>query len=245
MYKCISAYECICFACACLHSRHPVCEFCKLFRELAVSLYCWWQWKICLTGAAFWWKLISAPFCFGNEKGEETHHARATHLSGCFSPGCLTAAGGKGDVFQIWHVGCWTGNLLLPPHLRPLAGVIPNICVELCAFFCFYPSSSLWLSHPSPCLPNIRASQPACCWEAFLFRLLNFPSSRRFLTGSYTSVPLFPLNSLPGLCAGGMREQRRAVRNHCAGCLTLPYDVFPSSPQLNIAVHFLCRKSEN
>lgn len=156
-----------------------------------------------------------------------------------------SGGGGKGDVFQIWHVGCWTGNLLLPPHLRPLSGVIPNICVELCAFFCFYPSSSLWLSHPSPCLPNIRASQPACCWEAFLFRLLNFPSSRRFLTGSYTSVPLFLLNSLPGLCAGGMREQRRAVRNHCAGCLTLPYDVFPSSPQLNIAVHFLCRKSEN
>lgn len=156
------AYECICFACACLHSRHPVCEFCKLFRELAVSLHCWWQWKICLTGAAFWWKLISAPFCLENKKvvaGGGTHHTRATHLSGCFSLRRV-AGGWRGDGFQIWHVGCWTGNLLLPPHSGTLTRVIPNICVEPCAFFCLYPSSSLWLSQPL-FLPSKHPGQSA------------------------------------------------------------------------------------
>lgn len=196
----------------CLHSRHPVCEFCNLFTALAVSLYCWWEWKICLTVVAFQWKFTSAPFCFAKKKkktGVETHHTSAG-----FSLGCLMAVeeGRRIDVFQIWHVGCWAGNLLLPPHLRHLTGVIPTICKELCAFFL-----SLSLLVPlTPCLPNIQASQPACCWEAFLFHLLNFPSSRRFLTGSYTSVPLFLLNSLPWpLCR---RHERAALGCQASVC---------------------------
>lgn len=64
--------------------------------------------------------------------GKETHHTSAG-----FSLGCLMAVeeGRRIDVFQIWHAGCWAGNLLLPPHLRHLTGVIPTICKELCAFF--------------------------------------------------------------------------------------------------------------
>lgn len=114
---------------------------------------------------------------------------------------------GGGDVFRVWQGGWGTCKLLLPAHLRPLTIIIPNIRELLCAFFCLYPSLPLWLFYPSLCLPNIQTSQPACWWEPSLFHLLNFPSSGRFMRGSYTSVPLFLLNSLLGLCAGGMREQ--------------------------------------
>lgn len=47
-----------------------------------------------------------------------------------------------------------------------------------------------------------------------VFGLLNFPSSGRFLTDSYTSAPLFLLNALIGPCAGGTRKQDWAVKNH-------------------------------
>lgn len=49
---------CVC-ACVCLFC---LCEFCKLFTALAVSIHCWWQWKVCLIVAVPQWKFNSAPF---------------------------------------------------------------------------------------------------------------------------------------------------------------------------------------
>lgn len=56
----------------CLRSRLPVClcEFCKLFTALAVSIHCWWQWKVCLIVVVLQWKFNSAPFRW--EKKNET-----------------------------------------------------------------------------------------------------------------------------------------------------------------------------
>lgn len=83
---------------------------------------------------------------------------------------------------------------------------------------------TLALSTLLPFPPNIQAGEAALPVENSVFSLLNFPSSGRFLTDSYTSAPLFLLNSLVGPCAGGTRKQHRAVRNHYVRCLTLPYD---------------------
>lgn len=122
------------------------------------------------------------------------------------------------------------------------------LCLSLSLFITLAPST------PLPAPPNIQSSEPACWWEVSLFSLLNFPSSGRFLTDSYTSVPLFLLNSLLGLCAGGMREAHRAVRNHCASCLTLPCDSHlpflhsflpPVFLHVFIAVHFWRGKPKN
>lgn len=111
--------------------------------------------------------------------------------------------------------------------LKPLTLIIWTICALFCAIFSLrlYLSFSLSVSIvPSVCPTHIQLRQPACCWEVSLFSLLNFPTSRRFLTESHTCVPLLLLTSLLGLCAGGMRMQCRAVRNHWASCLTWPYD---------------------
>lgn len=115
-------------------------------------------------GQLFWWKLISAPFCLENKKvvvgwGDSSHACHAFKRL-LLPRACGGRGGGRGDGFQIWHVGCWTGNLLLPPHSGPLTRVIPNICVEPCAFFCLYPSSSLWLSRPLS-LPSKHPGQSA------------------------------------------------------------------------------------
>lgn len=145
---------------------------------------------------------------------------------------------GSGDLFRVWQVGWWAGKLLLSAHSpRPQTIIISTICALFCAilfvsvFISGCQSASIY---PSPCLPNIQSSQPACWWEVSLFSLLNFPTSGRFLTDSHTSVPLFLLTSLLGLCAGGMRTQRWAVRNHWASCLTWPYDSqLPHFPPLS------------
>lgn len=74
---------------------------------------------------------------------------------------------------------------------------------------------------------------PDCWWEVTLFSLLNFPTSRRFLTDSHTCVPLFLLTSLLGLCAGGARTQHWAVRNHRVHCVTWTHDsLLPHCPLL-------------
>lgn len=131
-----------------------------------------------------------------------------------------------------WQVGWWAGKLLLPGRSpRPLTIIISkHMCTVCCFFFslflwlCLCPSSSLWLRLPFSLPSKHPGRWGSLPVENSVFSLLNFPSSGRFLTDSYTSVPLFLLNSLVGLHAGGMRKQHRAVRNHCASCLTLPYD---------------------
>lgn len=110
---------------------------------------------------------------------------------------------------------------------RPLTIIISKRVCAHCFFFLLslfpslslYPAPSLWL-----CLPFSHSLQTSRPVENSVFSLLNFPSSGRFLTDSYTSAPLFLLNSLVGPCAGGTRKQHRAVRNHYARGLTLPYD---------------------
>lgn len=86
----IHAYGSICFlnACVfvCLHSSLPVClcEFCKLFTALAVSVHCWWQWKVCLIVVVPQWKFNSAPFHWKKPPAEPSHH---THVPLGFSFG--------------------------------------------------------------------------------------------------------------------------------------------------------------
>lgn len=81
---------------------HPVCEFCKLFRELALLMAV----ENMSHWGSFGWKLISAPFCAENEKEEEAHHTRATRLNSCFSLVRLAAAGEGGMCFRfdMWDV---------------------------------------------------------------------------------------------------------------------------------------------
>lgn len=207
---CRRAHVCV------LRSHHPVCEFCNLFTALAVSLYCWWEWKICLTVVAFQWKFTSAPFCAAKKKEKKNRRRNSSHKCWLLplgvwwwwrrGEGLMCFRFDMWDVEQVIYCSLHTWDIWLE-WFQPYA----KSCVH---FFSLYPSSSLWLS--SPCLPNIQASQPACCWEAFLFHLLNFPSSRRFLTGSYTSVPLFLLNSLPWpLCR---RHERAALGCQASVC---------------------------
>lgn len=84
---------------------------------------------------------------------------------------------------------------------------------------------------------------PDCWWEVTLFSLLNFPTSRRFLTDSHTCVPLFFLTSLLGLCAGGVRTQQWAVRTPRVHCVTWTHDsLLPHCPvlcsSLSALLHF-------
>lgn len=62
-HTCFLRCMCVCVF-VCLRSRRPVClcEFCKLFTALAVSIHCWWQWKVCLIVVVPQWKFNSAPF---------------------------------------------------------------------------------------------------------------------------------------------------------------------------------------
>lgn len=124
---------------------------------------------------------------------------------------------------------------MLPAHSpRPLTLIISTICGLFCALFFFCPFLSLFVSL-SLALPSKHSAQSASLLvRSFLFSLLNFPTSGRFLTDSHTSVPLFLLTSLLGLSAGSMRTQRWAVRNHWAHCLTWPYDSqLPHFPPLS------------
>lgn len=79
----------------------------------------------------------------------------------------------------------------------PLTIINNHPIIRLCQSSSISPSTL----HPT----HIQSGEPACWWEVSLFNLLNFPSSGHFLTDCYTSVSLFLLNSLLGLCAGGMR----------------------------------------
>lgn len=137
-----------------------------------------------------------------------------------------------GDVFQIWHVGCWTGNLLLPPHLRHLTGAIPTICKE------FFMSPRPFDS-PLPAFQTSRpGSQPAAeTFFCFIYWIFHPPGA---FWQALTLLSLcFSLTHSPGLCAGGMREQRPALRNHCAGfdiVVFLHSSFFPTHDLMFIAV---------
>lgn len=74
-HGCISSFQrmCVC-ARVCLVC---LCEFCKLFTALAVSLHCWWQWKVCLIVVVLQWKFNSAPFHCKNLPWSLSHH---THM---------------------------------------------------------------------------------------------------------------------------------------------------------------------
>lgn len=152
---CICFFRCLCV----LRSRHPVCEFCKLFTALAVSVHCWWQWKVCLIVVVLQWKFNSAPFHKKKKKKkapptEPSHHTllgSSSWNSGvchCFLANSSLECFRSVEEWGILTSGMVSRSIIAPSPLTSTSnhGHSKHMCIFFC--FCLYPSSSLWLHLP-------------------------------------------------------------------------------------------------
>ena len=188
-------YGCICFfdACVftCLHSRHPVCEFSKLFTALAVSIHCWWQMEsMSHCGSASleiqfstfplkivpWSCLITRFWDLAPESHWMVCHCFPINA---YSSMCFRSAE-ELMICSGFEVGWQADKLLFTAHLlRAPTIIVPNIHVLLCTFhFRSCPHSSLlfWLElTPLPALHtsspvSLHAGEKCLCVVYWIFR---------------------------------------------------------------------------